>query len=225
MNNSDAFFCGLFRRRTCAVPTWRGWLALLLLAAATAFAAVRSVYPFLAVSDPVRGGVLVVEGWASDDAMREVIAEFQRGHYSGLYVTGGPLERGALLAEYRTFAELSAATLLRLGFDPKLLHAVPAMEVRKDRTYASALALKQWLREHHVPSEKINIMTQGAHTRRTRLLYEKAFGNESHIGAIAVRDMDFDPRRWWTTSIGFRGVTDEMLAYFYARFFFHAATE
>jgi hypothetical protein len=177
------------------------------------------------VNDTVPGGVLVAEGWGSDVFMQEVIAEFGRGHYSGLYVTGGPVEKGAPLMEYKTYAELAAATLVKMNFDPKLLHAVPAMEVRKDRTYASALALKQWLREHSVSPEKINIVSMGPHSRRTRMLFQKAFGPGSRIGIIAVEDPNFDPRRWWTTSIGFRGVTDEMLAYFYARFLFHPAEE
>jgi hypothetical protein len=71
-----------------------------------------------------------------------VIAEFRRHHYTKLYVVGVPLERGAPLSEYKTYAELGAATLLKLGMDRDSIQAIPAPLVRQDRTYASALVLK-----------------------------------------------------------------------------------
>ena len=85
-------------------------------------ATVRLLHPFLAVSDPGPGGALTVEGWVQDRTMREAIAEFNRGHYKMLYVTGGPLERGALLSEYHTTAELGGASLLRMGMPKALVH-------------------------------------------------------------------------------------------------------
>ena len=223
MNESPAFLCGLLRRRPCVLPTLRGSLLLLLLSILAAIGVVRGAYPFLAVNDPVLGGVLVAEGWGPDFFIREVSEEFKRGHYWGLCVTGGPLEKGSMLIEYKTSAELAGATLLKMNFDPKALHVVPSAEVRKDRTYASALALKQWLSENHVSSEKINIMTLGAHARRTRLLFEKAFGKDSRVGIVAVEDKSFPPQEWWSSSNGFRGVMDEMFAYCYARFLFQPA--
>lgn len=222
MIENQPFLFGFLRRRSCVTPTWRGWCALLLLCAVTATAAVRGAYAFLAVNDPMPGGVLVAEGWGNDDFKASVMAEFKRNHYDGLFVTGGPIENGAPLSEYKTWGELGAATLERMGVNPKVLHAVPAPPVRQDRTYASAMALKKWLREHGIAAAKINVMSVGAHSRRTRLLFEKAFGADAKVGIIATEEQTFNSRRWWTSSQGFREVTDEMAAYFYARFLFHA---
>ena len=111
-------FWGLVRRRECLLPTWRGWLLLLLAGLSLAIVAVKKVQPFLAVTDPVAGGALVVEGWAPDYALEEAVVEFQRHHYTKLYVVGVPLEKGAPLSEYKTYAELGAATLLKLGLTP-----------------------------------------------------------------------------------------------------------
>ena len=86
------------------------------------------IFPFLAVTDPVRGGILVVEGWGSEDAMRTVFDEFHTHHYDRLYVTGGPIERTSPLASYNTVAELGAATLEQMGLDPSEVQAVPAPE-------------------------------------------------------------------------------------------------
>jgi len=95
--------------------TWRGWLALLFSFVLLGFVTVREIHPFLAVSHPAPGGVLVVEGWATDAALAEALAEFKRHHYDKLYVTGGPLLQGTYLSKYNNFAELGAATLLALA--------------------------------------------------------------------------------------------------------------
>lgn len=220
-----SFRPGLFQRRECLVPTVRGWLLILLAAAALAVGATLGVYPFLAVNDSKPGGVLVAEGWGSEDAMSEVIDEFKRNHYEGIYVTGGPIEKSSPLVEYNTLAEYGTVILTRLGCDPKVVHPVPTPRVVKDRTYSSAVALKQWLKEHGNPASKVNVFSTGAHSRRSRLLFEKAFGDDAQIGIVATEDRDYDPRRWWTTSMGFRCVTGEAIAYLYARFLFHPSAE
>src|SRR5437016_1043264 len=115
-----------FQRRECLLPTWRGWLVLLFAGATLIVLSIRRAYSFLAVNDPVYNGALVVEGWLPDYALQQAITEFRRDHYRKILVTGGPLEHGAPLSEYRTFAELGAATLLRLGADTNAVQAVPA---------------------------------------------------------------------------------------------------
>jgi uncharacterized SAM-binding protein YcdF (DUF218 family) len=188
-------------------------------------AAVRSLHPFLAVSDPHPGGALTVEGWVQDRTMREAIAEFNRGHYTMLYVTGGPLERGALLSEYHTTAELGTASLLRMGMPKEFVQVVPTPLVRRDRTYASAIALKRWLDAHQIAPSNLTVVAPGPHARRTRLLFQKAFGNATQVGVFAAKDLDYDPQEWWMSSNGFRAETDEAIAYVYARMLFDPEVE
>jgi hypothetical protein len=214
-------FWGLLRRRECLLPTWRGGLLLLLAGGLLAIGAVRKAHSFLAINDPVAGGALVVEGWAPDYALEQAITEFRRHPYTRIYVVGVPLERGAPLSEYKTYAELSAATLLKLGLNRDSVQAVPAPPVRQDRTYASALALKKWLQEHNAMPAEFNLISLGPHARRSRLLFEKAFGGDVRVGIIALEDQDYDPQHWWKSSQGVRAVTDELTAYAYARLLFH----
>lgn len=221
MSEEQRLCCGLFRRRSCVVPTRRGWLLLTVAAAALTLLAMRVVHPFLAVSAPTTAQVLVVEGWAPDYALKAAMEEFRRGAYSRLFVTGGPLERGSFLAEYKTYAELGAATLIKLGLTTNIVQAVPAPWVRQDRTYTSAVTLRTWLKEHGAAQATLNVMSVGAHSRRTRLLFEKAFGRESRIGILATEHRDYDARRWWASSSGVRIVTDELVGYAYARVFFY----
>src|SRR5256885_15730962 len=98
----------LMRRCECRVPTWRGWLVLALGCVLAFNLALRTIHPFLAVTHPVSGGVLVIEGWSPDYALKAALQELTSNHYDKLFVTGGPLEWGAPLSEYKTYAELGA---------------------------------------------------------------------------------------------------------------------
>jgi len=214
---------GLLERRTCLVPTLRGWLFLFIPLFGLLVLGLRNMNAFLAVNAPVPEGVVVVDGWAPDYALETAMLHCQTGAGQKLYVVGGPLEIGGPLSEYKTYAELGVAILLRMGMNRDALQAVPTSYVRKDRTFASAEGLKNWLRQHGGIPKEINVFTVGAHARRSRLLYEQVFGDTARIGIMAVEDRNYDPNHWWQSSQGFRTVTDEMIAYGYARFLFYPA--
>ena len=196
-----------------------------MICAALFAAALYWIHPFLAVSNPLSDGALTIEGWVEDRTLQEAIAEFRRGHYTMLYVTGGPLERGAPLSEYRTTAEFGVATLLRMGMSKDSVQAVPAPLVRRDRTYAAAMALKRWLDAQHVVLPNLTVVAPGPHARRTRLLFQKAFGETTHVGVLAAKDLGYDPQKWWMSSNGFRAEIDEAIAYVYARLLFDPEEE
>ena len=210
-----------FKRRSCLVPTFRAWLLIGLSVLVLSGVAVRHVHSFLSVTDPVDADFLVIEGWAPDYALEAARSEFLKHHYAKLYVTGGPLERGALLSEYRTYAELGTAGLRKMGVEA--VQAVPSLKTRKDRTYLSALALKEFFQKDGKVVKKINLISMGAHSRRSRMLFEQAFGSDTKVGIIAIEDQDYDATQWWKSSQGFRSVTDELIAYVYARLFFSPA--
>lgn len=218
-------YWGLLRRRTCWLPTLRGWLLLLILFGTVLIFGFRSANTFLAVNDPVPDGVLVVEGWSPDYALEAAKSKAQESPNRILYVVGGPLEHGAPLSEYKTYAELGAATLLRMGMSQDTVQAVPAPYVRRDRTYAAAVALRNWFRHRGDVPGAINLISMGAHARRSRLMFEKAFGSGTRVGVMNVADRDYDPRHWWKSSQGVRSVLDEMIAYGYARFLFSTSAE
>ena len=102
-----------------------------------------------------------------------------------------------------------------------MVQIVPARVVGRDRTFCSAVALRNWFAQHQMDVSSFNIITEGAHARRSRLLFEKAFGPNVKIGVLAVPSPEFDESRWWRFSEGIRAVVGEGLAYVYARIFFH----
>jgi uncharacterized SAM-binding protein YcdF (DUF218 family) len=210
----------LFRRRECLLPTCQGWACIALVVLIIFGGLATSIHPFLAVSQPGTGGVLVVEGWLPDRALQRAIHEFRDRGYQRIYVTGIPVELGGPLMEYRTYADISAAILLKLGMETNLVQAVPAPRVSQDRTYTSAVSLKRWFQQHEEPAYTLTVITEGTHARRSRLLFSKAFGREYVVGVISVPPETYDPKRWYAASAGVRGVISEALAYGYARFLF-----
>jgi hypothetical protein len=216
---------GLLCWRPCLLPTWRGWVVFGLGLLLFLVVVVRSLHPFLAINNPIPDGLLVVEGWMPDYGLTSVVEEFKRNHYDKVYVTGGPLEYAMYLTPFKTYAHLGAATLVKLGLDSNVVQVVPAPKVRQDRTYTAAVALRNWLLEHHITPTRIHLISEGPHTRRSRLLYEMAMGKGVVVGVTSVSCNDYDQQHWWRYSSGVRNVIGEGLAYLYARFLFFPPAE
>ncbi|MGK7875035.1 MAG: YdcF family protein [Xenococcaceae cyanobacterium] len=208
---------GLIEYKSLWTLTIRGWILILLWMIALMIAILTQIQPFLAFSAPIKADALVVEGWVEDDAIKGAIAEFERGDYKILITTGTPLSRGYYLAEYKNFAELTAATFIALGFDPDKLIAVPAPKVKRNRTVTSAVALREWLSTADVQIQSINVYSSDVHTRRSWLLFKRVLAGEIEVGAIAYPPLNYDPKYWWTSSEGVRLVISETIAYLYAR--------
>ncbi|MBI2949984.1 MAG: YdcF family protein [Verrucomicrobia bacterium] len=191
--------------------------------AACAALGVQLIFPFLAVSHPIGGDLLVVEGWVPDYSLAELRAEFDRGGYKLLVVTGNPMLKGEALSEYKNYADLTKAILLKHGWPEEKLVAVPCPEALRNRTYTAARALKDWIAKSGKPIRSLTVFSRGPHARRTWLLYRLALHGRAEVGIIASQDLRYDGNRWWTTSEGVRDVIDETIAYLYARFLFRPA--
>ena len=170
-------FWGILTRKERWGFSARGWLvvfAVVLLA----FGVLRSwIYPFLAVTDRVDANVLVVEGWIHEYAIRAAVREYQSDHYERVFTTGGPVEgAGGYVNDYQTLASVSADLLRKDGVANDSVQMVPSRVMDRDRTYASAVALRNWFHAHNLPVRRINVMTEDVHARRTRLLFQKALG-------------------------------------------------
>lgn len=192
------------------------WLVLLLLIVSLILFILSQIPLFLAVSAPIKADALVVEGWMRDDAVKEAIVEFKQGGYKILIATGGPIAKGYYLSQYKSFAELTAATLVTLGFDRSKLIAISAPKVKRNRTVATAVALREWLLTSELPLSSINIYSFDVHTRRSWLIFKKVLP-EFRVGAIAYPSPEYDFQTWWMMSQGVRSVMSETIAYLYVR--------
>jgi uncharacterized SAM-binding protein YcdF (DUF218 family) len=213
---------GLFNRRERWSFSWRGRVivaSVLLLVGALIF---EGVYPFLATTHRVNANILVVEGWVHEYAIRAAIKEFQSKHYQRVFTTGGPVEgTGGYINDFMTSASVGADLLRKAGVPDQSLQMVPSRVMDRDRTYGSAIALRNWFREHKMVVSGIDIVTEDLHARRTRLLFEKALGDKVAVGVIAIPNPDYDAKRWWRYSDGLKNVVSETASYVYARLLFY----
>ncbi|MBL9200249.1 MAG: YdcF family protein [Opitutaceae bacterium] len=212
---------GLLSRRERWGLSFRGWLVLIGMAMGGAALVLFGAYPFLAVTDRLATQVLVVEGWVDIHGLRAAVEEYRRGSYDRVFTTGGPVRGlGSYLTDQSTSAGIGASRLKQAGLPPDKVQSTPARETARDRTYVSAVALREWCAANGVKLTRINVLTQDVHARRTRLLFQKALGPGVEVGIIAVPHVDYDASRWWRYSEGVRSVIGEIIAYGYARFLF-----
>lgn len=199
------------------MPTLRGWLLLagVLLAGALVF--VRWVCAFLSPNAPLPSEALVVEYWLTDTALRAAADEFKRGNYRYLVTCGGALSPGEKWAEYKTHAGVTTAILTKMGIETNVIVTLPGASVKRDRTYACGLAVREWIERTNKSISSVNVYSMGAHARRSRLLFKMALGDSAKVGIIAFPDDGYDPARWWAEPLGVQTIGSETLAYLYAR--------
>ncbi len=201
--------------------TWFGNLLKILVFIILLFIFAKSIHPFLAQTRIVDSKVLVVEGFIPDFALEASRSIFIEGNYSLMIITGKKKLKGSYIDLYENDGLHSAATLEKIGFDTTKIKVISVdKDIRKDRTYATAIAVKHWLKKSNYPGT-FNVVTLGCHARRSHLLFEKAMDEDATIGIIAIEDIRYDRDKWWGSSIGFRSVINETVAYIYARFFFY----
>ena len=215
---------GVFVRKERWSLSWRGRLILVSALALVIAACVKDVYPFLAITRRVNANILVVEGWIHEYAIQAAVKEFQNNHYQRVFTTGGPVGgSGGYINDFYTTASVGADLLKKCGLPDERLQMVPSRVMDRDRTYGSAVALRNWLRDHNMAVSSIDVVTEDLHARRTRLLFQKAFGKDVQIGIIAVPNVDYPAKRWWRYSQGLKDVVSEFAAYLYARLLFFPA--
>ena len=219
------FFGLLTRRERWGVSAW-GWLLIVVGALAVGLIIVPNLYSFLAVSDRVEGKVLVVEGWVHPYAIGAAVEEFRSGGYDRIFTTGGPVVgKGGYVNDFQTEASVGAERLKKLGIPDDAVQMVPTRVNGRDRTYASAVALKRWFRKHDARVSSLNILTEGTHARRSRLLFQEAMGDDIEVGVISVQSPDFDAAHWWRYSQGLEDVVGEGVGYLYAKFLFYPRSD
>ncbi len=214
-------YFGIFTKQQRWGLSLRGWVVMISLVLLAAVLWLLNIQPFLAATKREDTKILVVEGWMPPFAMKAAVAEFQAGHYEKVYTTGGPvIGNGGYVNDFNTLASVGAELLVAAGLPADLVQMVPSHVSGRDRTYSSAVALRDWFREHHHDVTAINIVSEDVHARRTWLLFQRAFGAEVKVGIIAIPNPDYQPKRWWRYSEGVREILGESIAYGYAKFIF-----
>jgi hypothetical protein len=173
----------------------------------------------LAITKPVETDLLVIDGWLPTYQLDLAALEFRRGHYSNVLAVRAVYDFEELSPEGLR-GDYVAAVLRKSGIPAERLHSVLYRGTSRDRTYYSAIAVGEWMRLNDQHAASLNLVTDGPHARRSRLLYEEALGRHIAIGVIGLKDPAYDSDHWWRTSEGVREVLFEGIAYFYVKLFF-----
>ena len=206
---------GLLKKRECQSFTWKAWLLLLASLTFLFVFILGHIHSYLAISSPVMAKVLIVEGWIPDVSLEKAALLMKNGQYEVILTSGGPLVRGGHLSGYSSYAELSAATLKKMGINDNMVFSVPSGYTERDRTLASALAVKSWISEQGMLLHTVDVFTLGVHARRTQLLFQNTLGSTVNVGVISSPHQDYDPAIWWETSAGIKAVLGETVALIY----------
>ena len=145
----------------------------------------------------------------------------------GLVLTSASLRladpvEGGYTNDYNTSASVGAEILKKFGVPDDSLQMVPSRVIARERTYSSAVALRDWFREHNIPVHSINVLTEDCPCATNTPSISRGFrkeGRRSVSSQFRIRTMT--PRNWWRYSDGVREVIGESIAYIYARFFFY----
>lgn len=203
----------LLRKREAWLPTWRGWVLILILCLGTLIWIGRNIHGFLALTRPVTADVLVIEGWVPDTVLKSAIAEFDRGAYRLLITCGGPRPRGHLTSDFPTYAAEAGAAVRKLGFPGDKLVEAPGERALRNRTFHSAQAVKAKLAELRIRCTGLNVVSEGAHARRTWIVFRRVFNGDTPVGIISEPPVEYDPRRWWASSEGTKTVLGETIGW------------
>ncbi len=197
----------LFRRREVWLPTTWSFLAMVLSVLLVLVVALGQLHTFLSPNAPMGHGLLLVEGWLGKAELLSAIEVFQRGDYELLVSTGGPVSEWD--NTYPTYADRAGDFLLQHGIRRDQLVVVPAPASAQERTYRSAITVRDWIEQSDRTVAAIDVYSSGAHSRRTWKLYRIAFGSQVPIGVIAAAPTEYDASTWWRTSTGARTVISE----------------
>ena len=209
-----------FRRKNVYVPTTAGWLLLLILLLIISWGVLQSIYPFLSKPRKAVSDILVVEGWLPDNGLRDAIDYYRAHGYKKMIITGIPITQWTYTSPHSNMADASAETMRRMLFRDTIYTVSIPSNIYRDRTYATAVALKMRFEEWNLPQDQsFDLYSMGAHARRSWNMFRKAFP-DTHIGLLVATDLSFEPETWYKSSRGFRTVFSEWISYWYTTFAF-----
>ena len=213
----------LFKKRQLWLPTWPVCLGGSVVFVLLAIWIFSGLHRFLAVSRPAEGAqIMVVEAWVSDPHIEQIATMLQAedSPYKEAWLTGPKLDHGSILIteDRDSFAELTGESLLALGVPQEKIHVVPAADTLLHRTWNAATKLKEEFEQKAgTTPDRFDLFTEGTHSRRSRLVFEKVFGDGVQIGVVALEPVAYDAATWYKSSAGMKGTLLELIAYIYEK--------
>ncbi len=212
----------LFRRQQICLPTLWGWLVLLLAVGAACVFVGRYIHTFLSPNVPApQATILVVEGWITGEELDQAVVAFRSGRYERVVTTGGPIEKWLNFRGSSNYADWAASYLKAHGLAETVVTPVSAPASAQDRTYLSAVMVRDWAVRQGLALNALNVFSANTHARRSWMLYRMAFGPNVEVGVLSARPMEYDEHHWWRTSAGAKSVLGETISVLWTVCCFH----
>ena len=112
--------------------------------------------------------------------------------FNSVYDIGSLDGKNRIFNNYESHAELARNNLVYFGIDSASVMAAIGKKTEINRTLASALAFRRWLKSYDGKVEGINIISFGIHSRRTYLTFKSVLDKSIRIGIISLPESD-DP--------------------------------
>lgn len=212
----------LCRKSQICLPTIWGWLLLLTSIFVLCVIGVRNIYTFLAPNDPIGAHILVVEGWLAPRELDQAVRAFKINGYTRVVTTGGPTDWPE--TKYSNYAVMAADYLVLHGVSRDVILVVPAPPSAQERTFLSAVMLRESAQRLGIKLEAIDLFSSGAHARRSRLLFRMALGTNVNanvnVGVLAAKPESYDPEAWWLTSKGVESIVFQAIGLVWVKCFF-----
>lgn len=205
---------GIFVQKQRWGLSLKGWIVMMGLGVFLFVSVALTIHPFLAQNKPVSTQTLVVEAWLPEYALNEAGKIYKAGGYNHLFLTGGPFKGGVEMDADDTYPHRAQKYFKKIGLTNTM--SITYYQVKRDRTYTSALAFKNHVEEQNLPITGFNVVTLGPHARRSRSSFQKAFGKSLNVGVIALPNREYDSSQWWRYSEGVKEVINEGIAYVYS---------
>lgn len=203
-----------FQQRTVWFPTPLGWSIGFLAIILPALGWLWKGESFLARTDRAPADVLIVEGWIGRAGLEAAKVEFETGGYRYL-VTGGGLSRSDWDHQQWNYAHEAAQLLVYLGLPPDKVIEAPAPDSIRQRTFVTALAVRQVLSDKGLHFNAANVFTVGAHARRSRLVFAKVLDSRIQVGVVSTPYATYRPEPWWRSSERADAFIKETVGYFF----------
>lgn len=126
---------------------------------------------------------------------------------------------------YLTYAGRALKYLQSLGLPKGKIVIVSSAYSARDRTFLSAVLVKEWFNRRNIEVRSIDVFSGCVHSRRSRNLYQLAFGDDVSIGILASKSKIFDLSLWWQSSYAATQVVNELIGLMLIKCCFNPAKE
>ena len=210
----------LFRRRSLVLPTLLGWALILGVLALAVMMLFRNMAVFLTINEPVGADYLVIESWIDKEELDQGLEYFEANDFKKILLVGGAISNDFHGIE-TTYPERAAEYLQTQDLAQDMMAIVNSPYSAQNRTFLNAVMVREWFKQQGISLSRLDVFSSGVHARRSRDLYQQAFGEQVVVGIIAAQPRGFDPTRWWKSSGSGKGVAVEFAGWVLAKCCFY----